>query len=232
MANKKRWNSRYDNNDSNLRLKKPLLHLANNDTSKDQNWRNKVLSPHEYEAADSINKALASIKKASKLWESETSPTLHLVVRELYNIRGVLRKLRSDENEGVAEFAEGLLKQVEKRFKNCGTKNIYYAMGNLLDPRYQGVILEEFPGRYEAAKKEVIKLCSKYDHVITHSNTAGVVTGDTDVNIEDDDDELSEAEKLRKRRRISGDRSATAPAPDPPLVRAEREIEDYEQLQV
>ena len=232
LANKTRWNSRYDNIESNLELKKPLLHLSNNDTSKDQKWRKKVLSPVEYEAAESINKALACIKIASKLWESETSPTLHLVVRELYNIRGVLRKLSNDENESVSEFAAGLLEQVEKRYKNCGTKNKFYCMGNLLDPRYQGVILEEFSGRYEAAKKEVIKLCSKYDPVITQTDASGDATSNANTNNDDDDDDLSEAEKLRKRRRISGDRSAPAQAPEPVVTRAERELRDYLQLQV
>jgi len=110
LANKTMWNSRYDNVDSNLKLKKALLHLSNNDTSSKQNWRNGVLSPVEFEAAEGINRALEPIKKATKLWESENSPTLHLVVRELFNIRGTLKRLQKDGNEAVKEFAKGLQK--------------------------------------------------------------------------------------------------------------------------
>ena len=231
LANKTRWNSCYENIESNLKLKQPLLYLSNNDKSKDQKWRTRVLSLVEFEAAEGINKALECIKKTTKLWETETSPTLHMVVRELINIRAVLKRLCRDENEGVREFASKLLKSVERRFKNCGTKNIYYCMGNFLDPRYQGCLLEKFQGRFKAAKDEIMNICSKYDvDIQTNSDMA---TGGEE-NSSDDDNDISEADRLRlsKRRRLSGDRDASSQGSEPQISKAEKEINDYQQMEV
>ena len=68
-----------------------------------------------------------------------------------------------------------------------------------LDLRY-GCLLEEFRGRFDAAKKEIIKLCSKYD-VDSPDNTESV----TEDHLSDIEEDISEADRLRKRRRLSGD---------------------------
>ena len=103
-------------------------------------------------------------------------------------------------------------------------------MGNFLDPRYQGCLLEEFKGRFKAAKVEIMKICSKYDVATTPSNndTAGNDNDESD----DNDDDISEADRVRKRRRLSGDRSAPSQPPEPQISRAEKEINDYLQMQV
>ena len=58
-------------------------------------------------------------------------------------------------------------------------------------------LLEKFQGRFEAAKAEILNLCSKYDvDIQTDSDMATVGENLSD----DEDDDISEAERLRKRR--------------------------------
>ena len=230
LAVNTRWNSSDENVASNLKLEKPLRHLSDTDTSKEQNWRKKVLSPLEYEAAKGLHRALKPFKIATKIFEADTIPTIHKVIPGLFEISDQLRRMLLEEGI-VSEFA-GLLKNAfDKRYPECGARNKVYAVSHFLDPAYQGCVLEVYPNAYDEAREELLKLLKDLDKssAPAAAASADAVTG-YETEMEDDSD-LSAVERLRKRRRVSRDseerqpRTQSIPAP-------ELEIQTYEKLQV
>ena len=223
-ANKTRWNSANDNVESNLKLEKPLKHLSDTDISAAEVWRSKVLSPLEYNTARGMHKALNPLKKAIKVFEQDTVPTIHLVVPELFEIKEALTELASEERV-VSEFAEIILRSFNNRFPDCGSRIQLYAVAHLIDPNNRGCVLELYPGAYETARAALLNLCKKYDKSPPQEQEPG--TDDATVQEPVEEDNLSALEKLRlrKRRRISGEQPSTQ-------IPAELEIQSYEKLQV
>ena len=72
-----------------------------------------MLNNDEMSIVVATKNALDPVKNASKLWEGDLVPTIHLVVRELFNIRDKLSEQSKDSDEYVAEFATELAAQVE-----------------------------------------------------------------------------------------------------------------------
>ena len=228
LANKTRWNSADENVESNLKLEKPLRYLSDTDTSAGEVWRSKVLSPLEYNSARGMHMALNPIKKATKLFEAENVPTIHLVVPELFEIQDALSEL-SIGGEVVSEFADILKMSFERRFPDCGSRVQLYAVAHLLDPRNKGCVLEVYRGAYETARETLLNLCQKFDK--TPPQGPGTDAAVPDAGPEEEDSNLSAVEKLRKRRRISGDQGETRPR-NRHIPAAELEIQSYEKLQV
>ena len=228
LAVKTRWNSSDENVESNLKLEKPLRHLSDTDTSKEQNWRNKVLSPLEYEAAKGMHRALKPFKTQTKIFETDTAPTIHKIVPGLFEISDQLRRMLLEEGI-VSEFA-GLLKNAfDKRYPECGARVKVYAVAHLLDPAYKGCVLEVYPGAYEAAREELLKYLKDFDKSPAPAAATIAVPGD-DTEM-DDDSNLSAVERLLKRRRISGDREESQPRTQS-IPAPELELQTYEKLQV
>ena len=228
LANKTRWNSADENVESNLKLEKPLRHLSDTDTSAAEVWRSKVLSPLEYNSARGMHMALNPIKKATKLFEAENVPTIHLVVPELFEIHDALSEL-SLEGGVVSEFAGILKRSFMRRFPDCGSRVQLYAVAHLLDPKNKGCVLEVYRGAYETAREKLLNLCQKYDK--TPPQEPGTDVAAQDAEPEEEDINLSAVEKLRKRRRISGDQGEIRPR-SRHIPAAELEIQSYEKLQV
>jgi len=228
LANQTRWNSADENVESNLNLEKPLRHLSDTDTSAGELWRSKVLSPLEYNSARGMHKALNPIKKATKLFEAENVPTVHIVVPELFEINDALRKL-SLEGGVVSEFASILKRSFEKRFPDCGSRVQLYAVAHLLDPKNKGCVLEVYGGAYETARKTLLNLCRKFDKTPRPDPSTDNADQDPVPEPEEEDANLSAVEKLRKRRRISGEEGEIQARNIPA---AELEIQTFEKLQV
>ena len=133
------------------------------------------------------------------MWESDLTPTIHLVVRELFNLRDILTKISASPEHFTTIFAGELLKNIERRFPNCGSSILINSVGHLLDPQFKGLILHEFDGAFERARKEVIRIGAKYDKTDPVQEESIEVTG------AGEEEFLSAAERLLKRNRnISG----------------------------
>ena len=159
---------------------------------------------------EAVHKCLEPLKIATKRLESDTEPTLHLVVKELYNVKIALEdEIRSSRY--VKMFASNLLKNVEKRFKDSGTRNKLLSVAHYLDPDTRGLVLKQYPGAFERTMEDIRIMCLKYD-----TDPAPVQVreelGDRDAEVEERN--LSGIERL-KRRSNSGDGDRSAPAPVP-----------------
>ena len=198
--NATRWNSMEMCVSSVIYLKPALQFLANHE----DDWDEKVLSLHEFKVAETIVKVLQCIKRVSKLWEADLTPTIHLVVRELYNVRSVLETFEASTDKYVANFACELKKHINRRFPNVGTGIIINSVGHFLDPEYRGAILQEYPGSYVAAQEKIIQIASKFcgDVTITSNVASEPQTSNVEV-----DDSLTPAQKLLLRQRQSQNNS-------------------------
>ena len=228
---KTRWNSMDDNVDSNLKLEEPLSLLSDQDTTPKKIWRSRVLTPVEYRAAKGMHRALKGFKIATKKFESDSVPTLHLVVPELYNIQDNLKKLTREP--GVeSEFASILLTSFEKRFPDCYARSKLYAVAHLLDPANKGCVLEVFDGAYEAARENLLQLLRKYDKDTPLTSRQEDLPDIYTVNDEEEEN-LTAVERLKKRRKLSGDQAETQPRPRPRSIpAAELELQTYKKLEV
>ena len=145
-------------------------------------------------------KVFQTSKYTSKQWKHDSIPTINMVVVELYNIKEKLTKLSQTSDSYTRTFAKRLMENIEERIPECGTKNKWYRLGHLIDPKYRGVILEEF-GVYGVARDELVQYCAKFDTTPAASaddSNLAVVTGTNQASHEE-----TGAEKLLKRRRLS-----------------------------
>lgn len=218
-----RWNSKLMNVSDVVRLQPALQHLSVNDIV--DTWSVDVPTAREFETAKAMKKCLEPMKIATKKWESDREPTLHKVVRELWNIKTVLDNL-STTGDNVKMFARNLQRNIDKRFKNCGTEEMIFCIAHFLDPDLRGLILKEYDGVYERTIAEIKRRCQKFETapVQLHGEQR---RGEPD---EDSGDEhLTGAQQLKKRRRLTGD--GVAAAPPPILSKIDVEIQNYESLQ-
>jgi len=154
IPNATRWNSTAKNLADILRLKPALQYIDSHDDS--GMWSSLSLSAAEWKAAKCLGDILEIPKKVTKLWESETKPTLHLVVKELYNMVSELENFTTEGNEYfIQEFALELIQNVNQRFPNFGTNHMIANIAHYLDPLCRGVVLSEFPDMYEKTKDEI-----------------------------------------------------------------------------
>ena len=102
------------------------------------------------------------IKRATKSFEAENVPTIHLVVPELFEIHDALSELAKDDGV-VSEFAGILKRSFKRRFPDCGSRVELYAIAHLLDPKNKGCVLEVYHGAYETARESLLKICQKFD---------------------------------------------------------------------
>ena len=164
LPNTTRQNSKEANVSSTIKLKHPLQHITQADTS--LRWSEVVLNAAEFKLLENLVEILERIKVASKVWEADKKPTIQTVIPELFNIQDTLKRKAGSGNREryVSVFARELLKLIEKRFPECGTRNNLNSVAHLLDPEYRGVILRQF-GAYDRACEEVKKIGAKYEAV-------------------------------------------------------------------
>ena len=102
-------------------------------------------------------------------------------------------------------FADILKRSFKRCFPGCGSRVQLYAVAHLLDPRNKGCVLEVYRGAYETARETLLNLCQKYDKTPPQEPGTYVAVQDAEPE-EEEDINLSAVEKLRKKRRISGDK--------------------------
>ena len=210
-----RWNSIDDMVASILRIQEGLTYVSFRDRD---TWSEAVPEHREFEVASAVHKCLKPLKIATKVWEKSKEPNLHEVVKQLWNIRCALEEEKRS-SRFVKMFAGHLLKMVEKRFKDCGTRVKVNAIAHFLDPDMRGLVLKEFRGVYEKTVADMRNKCLKFDNAPVHIREEPVDdAGDGDQN-------LTGAEKL-KRRRIARDHQDNTPA----MSRFDIDVQKYEQF--
>jgi hypothetical protein len=81
--NDTRWNSTFTNIKSVVKLKPALLKLSNEDTTDD--WSSRMLTAAEWKLAEGAMVVLEHPLLVAKSWEAEKTPTINLVIEQLYN---------------------------------------------------------------------------------------------------------------------------------------------------
>ena len=220
-----RWNSKEKNLCSVIRLQPALQNLQIQDTG--DTWSVQVPTAREFETGKAMQQCLEPLKIATKIWEQDKKPTIHTVVRELFNIKVKLGKL--SRKPGVKMFAKNLQYNVEKRFRNCGTEQMFYNLGHFLDPSMKGEVLKQFPGVFEKTLAEVKRRCLEIEaasvEATTEDNRAEVIEEEVE-----EEEELTGAQLLMKRAAVSV--SNVSVRADSSVSKAEVEVEKFLELAV
>ena len=82
--NDTRWNSQHDNLDSILKLRPALDELFDEDEN--DTWRNHRLSASEWKLAKGAHEVLKHVLLVTKCFETEATPTMNLVLEQLYTL--------------------------------------------------------------------------------------------------------------------------------------------------
>lgn len=224
LPNETRWHSVEMNVSSVLHLTPAIQSLAQKDAS--LQWEKLVPNAAELKLLKSMVEILTRIKVTCKIWESDSKPTIHTVIPELYDIHDVLDNKQRNRERYVSVFARELKKLVGERFPGCGTENLLNCVGHLLDPEYKGLILKEF-NAYDRARAEIIRRGRKYENREAQVNESL----DSD---EDDENEimnLSAAQRLKVRQMSQANRQNVASRTGG-ISATEAELVCFEQMQV
>ena len=222
--NTTRWNSTEANLASIVHLKEGLQYCVIKDS--EDVWLEHVLTGQEFDVAAGLLKVLQVPKQMTKSWEADLTPTLHLVITELYNAKDMLLKLSEDaeENQHVRVFALKMVESLEKRFPCCGTEVMFHNIAHFLDPKMKGIVLQEFPGVYNKTRSEIVKLGKGLEQE-GFVNQSNIENNDNDtVNL----NQYSGAERLLQMKRI---RLTGSAEPNMRLSKVEIELQKFEGME-
>ncbi|MBF0208903.1 MAG: hAT transposon family protein [Oligoflexia bacterium] len=101
---------------------------------------------------------LSAWEKFSIAVSQEKSPTLHLVIPTLTNLRHQMdRTAAGNPLTPAGEIAETLLHELDSRFNKCGTLVAEYCYAHMLDPRFKGCLLHpRVHGGFDMRRTELI----------------------------------------------------------------------------
>ena len=136
---KTRWNSTYDMIDRCLDHQSCLQDMELHGAAP----RMPTIEVGDWRVLRLIHEILAPFKRVTKIWESETEPTMSTVGEEIFNLKSELEVIVDREeyeaNEGGADsiavkYARSLTSAVDRRFPKLGMDSDLPAWGNLLNP--------------------------------------------------------------------------------------------------
>jgi hypothetical protein len=141
-----RWNSQCMCLESVLYLKEELQSLSLTDAK----FSDLCPSRTQFELISGASELLSGAKIMSEKFSSENQPTVCCVLPLLYDYMESLKvfRLKVTNNGRGKMFAKELINCFKERFPMCGSTTVEFAIGNLLDPRYQGCHLKLFPESY------------------------------------------------------------------------------------
>ena len=222
IPNKTRWNSTFSNLEGVLRIRLGLQHIQANMESEE--WIEIIPSFNEWKTVTSLIQILEKMKVATKKFEADKVPTMHLVVKELFNLVSDLEDLSlSGENAYTKEIAGRLLEKVQMRYPNYGTDHMLPKLAHYLDPEVKGLILHEV-NEFNSTKEEIKRLSRKYHK----TPIVEIQTDDTEDTSDgtESDSNLTATQRLKRRKM---DESVT-PTNLPTLTPIEVEMAAYESL--
>lgn len=221
-----RWNTQEANISSVVRLRHALQFLVYNTAN---GWEDEKhsLSLQEFKMGESMVKVLEPAKFATKEWEADLTPSIHLVVREVFNMQGALTDFKNSTDKYIAGFAVELSKNIETRFPNCATDTLIYSVAHVLDPLFKGAILHEFEGAFERAKEEIVRLGLKHDQ--TEQPTVPVVRTESEGGSTAAEEKLTPAQRLLNRHQSRQRHSSAEIVAATPIQPAnvKRELDTY-----
>ena len=94
-SNETRWNSKHTNLMSCKKVKNALVKLSSED--EEDFWSSRLFSATEWKLLEAAVLILEQPLLMTKAWEAETTPTINLVISELYNLRTNLNQFIGDE---------------------------------------------------------------------------------------------------------------------------------------
>ena len=127
-----RWNSEYDCFECiELMDRKRQLDEVSHAIPTRQEWR----------VLEGIIKILKPVKIVTKVFESQTNPTINRVAEEIFNLEEQLKEMINDEEEhsNVKAFAKNLRRSIQRRFPDYALGEKIVGFGNFLDPRLKGI---------------------------------------------------------------------------------------------
>ena len=161
---KVRWNSTYQ------MIKAVVKHQVCITTMEAENLCPSMPSVEvaQWRLLKTLCEVLEPCEHTTKVWESETEPTMSRVAEEVYNLSEKLKKgvgadqrgwmLNSNaEKDPVLRFSEELLKRVEVRFPSYGLEEDLIAWGHLLNPKFKGILLKK-TGLFESTIRSLTLL--------------------------------------------------------------------------
>ena len=142
--NATRWNSIFLMIESILKLK-PAWQVLNITEVHCGTLISKLLTTSQLKLADGVVKVLERVLLTTKKWEADKTPTLQFMVYELFELDIFLEGIvKGNDAEQTKEFAKCFQTNLRRRFPDCGTGSSLYAISHYLDPKFKGVILQEY----------------------------------------------------------------------------------------
>ena len=214
-----RWDSQWTCMDSVMYHEECLESLA-----KEGHLVGIVPTISEFLLIKGARKVLEECKITTKLWEGEKAPTINLVIDRLYNMMEKLREFvstPSNSGSGIM-FAKELIKQLEIRFPEYGSRVELNCHANYLDPSLKGLHLKLLK-KLELTKNQLSDILDQF------------MVREHDLEVEEVEEVEEEEEKddtRSKLRRLMQQESSTCSAstPDSLHTRLLKECQMYEDL--
>ena len=137
-----------------------------------------IIETAQWRILKQLNGILAPMERVTKVWESETEPTMPTVGVELYNLSMEWQEMIEKEEEAyytsslvvepaILQFLRSLHSNLKRRFPDNGMDTDLAAWGNVLHPRYKVLVLEYFYNiLFSFFQGVLLKEIGKYDSTI------------------------------------------------------------------
>ena len=107
-----------------------------------------IIEVSQWRILKQLRDILTPMETVTKVWESETEPTMDKVGVEVYNLKIVWEEMLKREEDGYYQsnlldepavlcFLRSLLANLERRFPQLGMDTDLAAWGNILNPRFK-----------------------------------------------------------------------------------------------
>ena len=160
-----RWHGFFQTLQSVLYLKPALMYLFSESDVLDEH----VLNKQDWKLIEAAVTLLKPFCDTVKAWEAESEPTITKVTEQVYNLNENMSDFirAATPNSSGHKLAKELKKNLNIRFPDNATDNVYNCIGNFLAPQYKGVHLK-ISGKYEETKVQVKKLLKHFSTEAGH----------------------------------------------------------------
>ena len=167
-----RWNSELDCMKSVLHLKEVLNKLS----VTCEQFEQFSLTPLQWETIEQACQMLKEFKVTTEIWSLEKEPSINTVVERLFLMSSNLKDFINNQSNSITgkKFAKELIKNLDIRFKDCGTNIDENSFANYLDPRLKGVHLKQF-SKFEFYKNKLQNQIDE-DNLIKENSTSSVAS--------------------------------------------------------
>ena len=174
MPVKTRWNSIYLMIEALFPMKVALsFMIAEASREEKKKWEKLMLAETDWEQLEAWRSVLKTPFLMTKAFETDTTPSAHLVIPKMYDFVVELKNHGESKNKSISKFSKILEDEVTKRFPHFGCHDEVFAMAHYLDPVFKGVALQEV-FMIEGTKIEIKERNAKYEEVGLELEDGGV----------------------------------------------------------